>query len=126
MNPASRRSGAYEGGARNAKHDESPGAPHFEEPRFVSVPSRFPQTTSPVRSRRTDLKYESAGPCDHRDVAGEREADDGLLGAAPPDAAGTSATASEHQRRVPLLTESQGAGTRAGPPCTLYFGRTTS
>ena len=96
VNPASRRSGAYEGGARNAKHDESPGAPHFEEPRFVSVPSRFPQTTSPLRSRRTDLKYDSTGPCTIAMSPANAKRTTGCF-AAPPEP-GSEQRAREHQQ----------------------------
>ena len=55
VKPARFRSGAYDGGARNTKHDEL-SAPHFDSPREVSVPSRLPSTTSPTRSGSTERK----------------------------------------------------------------------
>src|SRR6266511_6057738 len=116
VNPACRRSRASAIGARNEKQVELP-APHFEEPRSVRVPSRLPSTTSPVRSRLTARKYDSAGPATiamspataNRATAGASAA---ASTGAPPASATTSSAARLAQlfrvRRVRELAELAG------------------
>src|SRR5207344_3295302 len=57
VKPDCRRARANSGGARNAKHDEEGAPPHFDAVASVSVPSRFPKTTSPVSAARIRPRY---------------------------------------------------------------------
>ena len=61
MKPAARSSGAYDGGAWNEKQVELAAAA-LRRPALGQRPLEVAETTSPVRSRLTERKYDSAGP----------------------------------------------------------------
>src|SRR5262249_26760510 len=68
VKPACRSTRAYDGGAPKAKQSVLDG-PHFDAPPVVSVPSRFPITTSPRSSRRIDDEKKPAPPSEDATMA---------------------------------------------------------
>src|SRR5581483_2351785 len=93
-------------GAWKAKQFEF-AEPHFVAPRSVSVPSRFPSTTSPVRSSLTSAKYRSTGPATMAmsPVKAKRTTGAGAAGVGVEPASASTAAS----RKRPLLTARQGS-----------------